>query len=144
MAAGIYLLQITPKVSKIGRSGQLDTRLAYWRSHSIPIGLSLETTDAQSHVLEYALLRANRRCSDAQVTSIMRRYPMMPLNGFSLPQGSSEWVCSDMYRLRQHVDMLWPIVQGITEELADDDKRGIWEAKKYMRDILPRTDGGVD
>ena len=73
--AGVYLLRITDKFTKVGRSDNLENRLDYWRSHGIQIGWKRELTWAESHLLEYAILRANERASERQIMAFMRKLP---------------------------------------------------------------------
>ena len=142
--AGVYLLRITDKFTKVGRSDNLEKRLDYWRSHAVQIGWKKELTWAESHLLEFAILRANERASERQVTAFMRRQPLFPCSRLSVPQGCSEWICSDMARSRQQVELFLPVVQDLTEGIADKDWRALDDAKAQIRAITPRADGRVD
>lgn len=141
MCAGIYLLAITPRFTKIGRSNDLDYRLDYWRSHGIQVGLKMETTIPESHLLEWAVLRANEKPSDRQITAFMRREPMFPCNRLARPQGCSEWIASDMVRTRQQISILYPLVKNVAEGLSPEDTQGYRAAKRYLGEIIPRADG---
>ena len=142
--AGVYLLRITDKFTKVGRSDKLEYRLDYWRSHGIQIGWKRELTWAESHLLEYAILRANERASERQITAFMRKHPMFPCSRLSVPQGCSEWICSDMTRSRQQVELFLPVVVDLAEGVADKEWNGLTAAKHHIREITPRADGRVD
>ena len=142
--AGVYLLRITDRFTKTGRSDNLENRLDYWRSHGVQIGWKMELTWAESHSLEYAILRANERASERQIIAFMRRQPLFPCSRLSVPQGCSEWICSDMTRSRQQVELFLPVVQDLTEGIADKDWRALDDVKAQIRAITPRADGRVD
>lgn len=144
MATGIYLLAITPEFTKIGRSGNLDKRLDYWRSHGIQVGLKLETTVPESYLMEWGLLRINSRPSEQQITAFMRREPLFPLNRLSRPQGSTEWVTSDMIRMRTQVEILLPTVQEVAKNLTGAGQYEISRARNQLKPVIPRADGLVD
>lgn len=141
---GVYLLRITDKFTKVGRSDNIEKRLDYWRSHDVQIGWKKELTWAESHLLEFAILRANERASERQVIAFMRRQPLFPCSRLSVPQGCSEWICSDMARSRQQVELFLPVVTDLAEGIADKDWRALDDAKAQIRVITPRADGRVD
>ena len=140
---GCYLLAISdqPAIVKVGRSDQLDRRLDYWRSHSVQIGWKVECTQVESRLLEYAVLRTNSRPSWRQVKAFTRRHPMFPLNQLSVPQGSREWLCSDMGRARQQVEFLLPLISTVSSQIALED---LSEGRRFLRHYVPRADGLVD
>ena len=142
--AGAYLLRITDRFTKVGRSDNLEKRLDYWRSHDVQIGWKMELTWAESHLLELSILRANERASEKQIIAFMRRQPLFPCSRLSVPQGCSEWICSDMVRSRQQVELFLPVVQDLADGIADRDWRALDDAKKQIRAITPRADGRVD
>ena len=135
------MLAIEPRFTKVGRSSDLDKRLDFWRSHGVQIGLKLETTDVESHLLEWAMLRANLKPSDGQIKAYMRRNPLFPCNRLALPQGCSEWICSDMTRAKMQTEILLPVVRDVADGLAPEDSVGFRKAKSYFKTLVPRADG---
>ena len=142
--AGVYLLRITDRFTKVGRSDNLEKRLDYWRSHGVQIGWRKELNWAESHLLEYAILRANECASERQIIAFMRRQPLFPCSRLSMPQGCSEWACSDMVRSRQQVALFLPVVHDLADGIAEKDWRALDDAKAQIKAITPRADGRVD
>lgn len=142
--AGVYLLRITDRFTKVGRSDKLENRLDYWRSHGVQIGWKKELTWAESHLLEYAVLRVNSRASERQIIAFMRKHPMFPCSRLSVPQGCSEWICSDMTRSRQQIELFLPVIQDLAEGIEEKGWDALKEARAHIRTFTPRADGFVD
>ena len=140
---GCYLLAISdqPVIVKVTCSDQLDRRLDYWRSHSAQIGWKVDCTQFESRLLEYAVNRTISRPSWRQVKAFTRRHPMFPLNQLSVPQGSREWLCSDMGRARQQVEFLMPLITSVADQIALED---LSEGHRFLRYYESRADGLVD
>ena len=66
---------------------------------------------------------------------------MLPLNQLSVPQGSREWLCSDMGHARQQVEFLMPLITSVADHIALED---LSEGHRFLRYYEPRADGLVD
>ena len=66
---------------------------------------------------------------------------MFPLNQLSVPQGSREWLCSDMGRARQQVEFLLPLISTVSSQINLED---LSEGRRFLRHYVPRADGLVD
>ena len=140
MAHGVYLVGINERWVKVGRSSDLDRRLAYWNAHGLETLWKIETDHRESVWLEYSILRASVQPTEKQLKEFQRLRPEFPNNRWSMPAGSTEWMCMGKHQAIALAELTWPKVQHVAKHIPDKDNatsHGLF----YLKCELPPADG---